>query len=333
MGFILGGIQLIQAIWIITETGQCIFSHKYIKMDIEDQLISGLLTAFNAFSTESGIGGLQQIAGQDSQFVYGSAGKLLVACIADKKDNPKLVEKLMNKISDEFHEKYSMYLNDPTYIDINIFNGFEDDIDQILFPKVFRRGVGSIIFGTIVTIALTAGALFLMISLPNNANLDMAFLLFLACIPGLFTGALVAGKRNYALISTTVGILPIMGYFVYDIGFTGDLFTDSTILVIVLMIEQFLAIAILCSILGGSIVERRRLFPFAKGIERAEGISYFVDQEPEAEELTLSQELEQQHQESFEMETPQIDIPQPEEYSIPEESTVEQPQQDHWEQQ
>ena len=333
MGFTLGGILLIQAIWIITETGQCIFSHKYIKMDIEDQLISGLLTAFNAFSTESGIGGLQQIAGKDSQFVYGSAGKLLVACIANKIDNPKLVENLMNKISDEFHEKYSKYLNDPTYIDINIFNGFEDNIDQILFPKIFKRGVGSIIFGTIVTIALTIGALFLMIEIPYNPNLDIAFLLFLACIPGLFVGALVAGKRNFALISTTVGILPITGYFAYDIGFgAGTLFTDSTILVIILMIEQFLAIAILCAILGGSIVERRRLFPFAKGIERAEGVSYF-DQEPEVEDLTLDQELEQQHQESYEMGTPQIDVPQPEEYSIPEESTVEQPQQDYWEQQ
>ena len=41
---------MIQALWIITETGQCIFSHKYVRLDIDDQLISGLLTAFDAFS-------------------------------------------------------------------------------------------------------------------------------------------------------------------------------------------------------------------------------------------------------------------------------------------
>ncbi len=325
---------MIQALWIITETGQCIFSHKYVKMDIEDQLISGLLTAFNAFSTESGIGGLQQIAGEDNQFVYGYAGKLLVACLADKRDNPKLVEKLMIRISEEFQEKYAIYLDDAMYVDINIFLGFEDDIDQILFPKIFRRGVGSTIFGTFVTIALTIGALFLMISIPNELEIDLTFLLFLACIPGLFVGAIVAGKRNYALIATTAGILPIIGYFAYDIALSGTLFGEySTILIIVLMIEQFLAIAILCSMLGGSIVERRRLLPFAKGIERAEGINYF-DQEPEAEELTLSQQLtqEQQHQEPY----PQAEIPQPETYQLGE---LQQPpaeqeqQQDNWDQQ
>lgn len=329
---------MIQALWIITETGQCIFSHKYIKMDIEDQLISGLLTAFNAFSTESGIGGLQQIAGEDNQFVYGYAGKLLVACLADKRDNPIFVEKLMIRISEVFQEKYSMYLNDTMFVDINIFIGFEDDIDQILFPKIFNRGVGSTIFGTIVTIALTVGALFLMIAIPTQ-DLDIAFLLFLACIPGLFIGALVAGKRNYALIATTIGILPIAGYFAYDIAIGGEFFSGSTILVIVLMIEQFLAIAILCSMLGGSIVERRRLFPFAKGIERAEGTNYF-DQEPEAEELTLRQQLtqEQQQQEPY----PQAEIPQPEtyqteEYYTPEEQSPTEPQQeqqqDSWDQQ
>ncbi|MHA1186882.1 MAG: hypothetical protein ACTSSK_08420 [Candidatus Heimdallarchaeota archaeon] len=329
---------MIQALWIITETGQCIFSHKYVKMDIEDQLISGLLTAFNAFSTESGIGGLQQIAGEDNQFVYGYAGKLLVACLADKRDNPKLVEKLMISISEVFQEKYAVYLDDSMYVDINIFIGFEDDIDQILFPKIFRRGVGSTIFGTFVTIALTIGALFLMISIPIREDLDITFLVFLACIPGLFVGALVAGKRSYALIATTVGILPIMGYFTYAIAnpTTQTLFVDTTILIIVLMIEQFLAISILCSMLGGSIVERRRLLPFAKGIERAEGVNYF-DQEPEAEELTLSQQLtqEQQFQEPYpQTEIPQPETYQPESYSTPEEQPPaeqqQEQQQDQW---
>ena len=62
--FYLGGSEFIQAIWIITDTGQCIFSHKYIELEIDDQLISGLLIAFDAFSSESGIGGIQQIGGK-----------------------------------------------------------------------------------------------------------------------------------------------------------------------------------------------------------------------------------------------------------------------------
>ncbi|MEA2071059.1 MAG: hypothetical protein U9O98_07190, partial [Asgard group archaeon] len=204
---------MIQAIWIINETGQCIFSHKYVHMDIEDQLVSGLLTAFDAFSNESGIGGVQQIGGENSQFVYGSTGKILVAALADKIDNEELVEKLMQDISRKFQKKYADYLQDPAYIDVNVFEGFEKEIDAILFPKIFRRGVGSTIFATIITMAFTAGVLLMMINYINVSN--AIFLVFLACVPGLFIGSLVTCKRSYALLSSTIGILPIIGFTAY----------------------------------------------------------------------------------------------------------------------
>ena len=251
-------------------------------MDIEDQLISGLLTAFNAFSTESGIGGLQQIGGEDNQFVYGSAGKLLVAALADKRDDPTLVESLMDKISVTFQEKYSIYLTDDMYVDINVFNGFEEDINQILYPKIFKRGVFSTIFGTIVTMALTIGALFIIIQLPGAfPNLHYAvaqnlpFLIFLACVPGFFVGALTAGTRKYALIANSIGILPVIGYFAYDIAVRGILLGDTsdlatTIPIVFLMAETYIAIALLTAILGGGIIERKRLFPFPKNVELVE---------------------------------------------------------------
>ncbi len=273
---------MIQAIWIITETGQCIFSHKYIKMDIEDQLISGLLTAFNAFSAESGIGGIQQIGGEDNQFVYGSAGKFLVAALADKRDDPSLVENLINKISVAFQEKFSKYLTDDMYIDLNIFEGFETDIDQILFPKILARGAASTIFGTIVTMALTIGTLFIIIQIPNIfPNLgsgvlsNLPYLIFLACIPGFFVGAITAGTRKYALIANTIGILPVIGYFVYDIAVAGILLGDTsnlatTIPIVLLMAEQYIAIALLSAILGGGLIERKRLFQFPAEAERVE---------------------------------------------------------------
>lgn len=273
---------MIQAIWIITETGQCIFSHKYVKMDIEDQLISGLLTAFNAFSAESGIGGIQQIGGEDNQFVYGSAGKFLVAALADTRDDPVLVESLINKISLTFQEKFSMYLTDDMYMDLNLFNGFEADIDQILFPKILARGAASMIFGTFVTMALTIGTLFIIIQIPNifpglHAGVldNIAYLIFLACVPGFFVGAITAGTRKYALIANTIGILPVISYFAYDIAVSGVLLGDTsnlatTIPIVLLMAEQYIAIALLTAILGGGLIERKRLFQFPADIERVE---------------------------------------------------------------
>jgi hypothetical protein len=248
---------MIQALWIITDAGQCIFSHKYIDMDIEDQLISGLLTAFDAFSAESGIGGVQQIGGKDNQFVYGSSGKLLVAALADKDDDEQLVEKLMNTISERFQEQYHDLLPELGMIDLNLFESFKEDVDDILFPKVYNRGVTSTVFATIITIAYTVGVLFILLDFISATN--SAFLIFVACVPGLFIGAVIAGTRKFALIATSIGILPVTlgnAYFILI-----DYPLESSILYIVLMAEQFLAIAILCAILGGKLVESRRLFP------------------------------------------------------------------------
>jgi len=267
--FLFGGKSLIQALWIITDTGQCIFSHKYIEQNIDDQLISGLLTAFDAFSKESGIGGIQQIAGVDSQFIYGSTGKLLVAALADKRDNGALVEKLMKKISTMFQEKFSQHLLEMSYIDLNIFNGFEKEINQILKPKIYKRGVGSTIFAILVTIALTAGILFFLLDFIQGTQ--ATFLIFLAFIPGLFIGAIIAGKSTFGLISSIIGVLPIItisSYYIVENALSQGQSVDSIVFTIVLMAEQFLTIAILCGILGGGFIDRRRLFPLRKNGKR-----------------------------------------------------------------
>lgn len=313
---------MIQALWIITDTGQCIFSHKYIKMDLEDQLISGLLTAFQSFSSESGIGGVQQIGGEDNQFVYGiQTGKILVAALADKKDNAQLVEKLMNKISVIFQDKYSIYLTDEMYIDLNIFNGFENDIDEILYPKIYRRGIGSTIFATFVTILMTAGVLFLLLDLIQRTQ--STFIIFLAFIPGLFIGAIIAGKRSYALISAFIGVIPIVAISIFYIvvenineitGLVDDI--NGVVFTTILMTEQFLTIAILCAILGGGLMEQRRLFPFAKGTEKVETeLVRIIEPQIQPQENHYQQETFQQQdyndQNSF-VENQQLQSPQSE---------------------
>jgi len=257
---------LIQAIWIITDTGQCIFSHKYIELEIDDQLISGLLVAFDAFSSESSIGGVQQIGGEDNQFIYGPSKKLLVAALADKRDNAALVERLMVKISDLFQERYASHLQDVAFVDLNVFKGFEDEIDQILKPKVYNRGVGSTVFATIVSIAITVGVFMLLLNILDQA----VFLVFLAFIPGLFIGALIAGKSTFGLISSIITVLPIIGYYSYSL--ISSAWGTDTILNVVfdifLMAVTYITIAMLCGIGGGSIIDNRRLFPLTKQPEQ-----------------------------------------------------------------
>jgi hypothetical protein len=288
---------LIQAIWIITETGQCIFSHKYAVLDIDDQLISGLLVAFDAFSSESGIGGIQQIAGEDNQFVYGSSGKLLVAAIADKRDNGDLVEKLMRKIANIFQEKYASYIHDLTFVDLNVFNGFEEEIDDVLLRKIYNRGASSTIFATIVSIALAAGVFFLL----YNIIVQAAFLVFLAFIPALFIGALIAGKSTYGIITSGITILPVIGYIAYQMVKFGGSDVEATINSIFLMAVTYITIAILCGFLGGGIIDRRRLFPLEKTAAKIAVFpaGTFVSQPDLDQEQTYQQEVISAAEEAF----------------------------------
>lgn len=263
-------------------------------MAIEDQLISGLLTAFDAFSNETGVGGIQQIGGEDNQFVYGTSGQLLVAALADKRDSTELVEDLLNNIAHTFQEKYEKELLESEIVDLNSFEGFESEIDQLLLPKIYNRGIGSTIFGTIVTAGLTIG-LFLVLQ-PLIAYGNGSFLIFLSCIPGLFLGAIIAGKREYALISSIIGVLPITTFFAISIA--SEISPQESVLIIVLMVEQFLTIAILCAILGGQIIERRRLFPLPKKPSKDDfkpiSESTPIDDQPTKQEIPVQKKKEKE---------------------------------------
>lgn len=313
---------MIQAIWIITDTGQCIFSHKYSELEIDDQLISGLLIAFDAFSSESGIGGVQQIGGKDNQFVYGPSKKLLVAALADKRDNAALVEKLMVKIADLFQEKYASYLQDVSFVDLNVFKGFEDEIDQILKRKVYNRGVGSTFFATFVSLALAAGVFLLLFNILDEA----VFLVFLAFIPGLFLGALIAGKNTYGLISSIITVSPIIVYYSYSLikEFWGTDAMLNVVFDIFLMAVTYLTIAMLCGIGGGSIIDNRRLFPLAK---QPEQLTVFPSEVAVAQP-DLGTQLVQQ-QETYQQEAyPQEQVQTEEQYY--ESSSIVEEKKDEW---
>ncbi|MBN1330498.1 MAG: hypothetical protein JXA54_13570 [Candidatus Heimdallarchaeota archaeon] len=321
---------MIQAIWIITDTGQCIFSHKYVTLDIDDQLISGLLLAFDAFSNESGIGGVQQIGGEDNQFVYGSSGKLLVAALADKRDNPELVERLMVKISKNFQEKYKPYLSDISFVDLNVFNGFEKEIDNVLLKKVYNRGISSTIFGTFVALAITAGV-FLLIY--ENILGGAIFLVFLIFVPGMLIGSLIAGKITYGLIVSSSTVTPIIGYYIREIiiDYLPQIEAATVLLKrelilsmvsnIMLMAITYITIALLCGILGGGVIDRKRLFPLIE----AKGANQIIPTNGEVSHPKINEQTFYQEQ-AYPQETTQ------DEFIFTEDTNLQQENHNDWEQ-
>ena len=176
--------------------------------------------------------------------------------------------------------------------------------------------MGSTIFATIVSLAITAGVFLLL----WNILFDAVFLVFLGLIPGLFLGGLIAGKNKYGLIATTITVLPIIGVYSYlliDSSLQGELL--NTIFNIVLMAVTYITIAMLCGIGGGSIIDNRRLFPLAKQPEQLAVFPSEVVVTQPVLETPLTPQQETYQQETYPQEQVQTDEQYYESSSIVEE--------------
>ena len=87
---------MITALYLIAKGGTCIFKREYTKTEVDEQLISGLLSAIEDFARETFLDGLQEIKLKTGRTliygIWGKEGELLGAALADGEDHPKLVE-------------------------------------------------------------------------------------------------------------------------------------------------------------------------------------------------------------------------------------------------
>ncbi len=136
------GICMILSLYIIHESGPCIFKREYGKnIEVDEQLISGFLMAVRTFAQETFLDGLQRIhlaSGRRLIYGYNREYGILAAAISEKDDHPKLVEKLLDTIVKMFVKKYKEHLK-PLNPSLNIYKGFKDDVDKLILSKIKPR--------------------------------------------------------------------------------------------------------------------------------------------------------------------------------------------------
>lgn len=108
---------------------------KYGAIELNQDLVSGFLTALKDFASEisKGKGQLKIVDMRLFNLILVFKAGVLVVVAADKNDSREIAQARLEEIVDVFMEKYSEYIGEDNWTgDIRIFQGFETIIDKIL---------------------------------------------------------------------------------------------------------------------------------------------------------------------------------------------------------
>lgn len=216
---------MINAVFIISASGGCVFYHEFKKLGggLDQDLVSGFLVALQNFSKETfGEGQEPQkldLAG-DLRLVYSlnKETQLLGACVADGVDHPKLVQKLIDKILNEFVKQFKDKL-DKSY-EVSQFSDFVEYVVRTITSKISKRGVLSFSLGIIITAFLIPLALIPLIyllsfrlgvdvTLAENIPIITSLLFVVGGLPQILTGY-IAGNKKLAIIASIIMSLVII---------------------------------------------------------------------------------------------------------------------------
>lgn len=246
---------MITALYLIAKGGTCIFKREYTKTEVDEQLISGFLSAIEDFARETFLDGLQEIKLQTGRTliygIWGKEGELLGAALADGEDHPKLVEEILNEIMTKFYKKYEEDIKKGTY-DVSKFEVFTKDVDNLIISKIKARGVSTLIMGFIVGAALSAILFLLLMPLIELHGSLFPVIVFIWTVPSLLAGY-IAGNRKLGAASAIMTSLILLSII--------RLASGMPLPVLLFASEIFLPSSILLGLLGGYVLERRALFP------------------------------------------------------------------------
>ncbi|MHA1279661.1 MAG: hypothetical protein ACTSQ8_20855 [Candidatus Helarchaeota archaeon] len=212
-------MSMINAIFIISASGGCVFYHEFKRLGggLDQDLVSGFLVALQNFAKETF--GVEQdpqkldLAG-DLRLVYSldRETQLLGACVADSADHPKLVQKLIDRILNEFVKLFKNKL-DKAY-EVTQFNDFVYFVEQTINSRVMKRGILSVSLGLLAATLIIPGVFVPLVYLLGfKLGVDLSaieymplltgILFIIGGLPQILTGY-IAGNRKLAAISAVI---------------------------------------------------------------------------------------------------------------------------------
>ena len=117
---------------VIGTGGLLMYSRQYGDKKVDQDLISGFLTALASFSSEVKGGKIESLVMQDIRFIYsvGEADLLFVFC-CDKDDMEEEVQGRIEKVKNEFHRMFADQVKNWNG-NVTIFRPFDQIVDELI---------------------------------------------------------------------------------------------------------------------------------------------------------------------------------------------------------
>lgn len=291
---------MFHAVYIVLENGVCIFSKNFTNSTIDSQLFAGFLSALGSFATESLGSGLQSLklqTGEQLSMLKCAQGKtpLVGIVIADSRDNPKLIQKLLLQILTEFHSIFQRQLESGIALNINEFKEFSFTVDTILEGKVASRTRSKMVLGVAIGLLFMAFIVvafipaFIRLSDFQIAQLNLpaidfsdglnpleiqtlqtivlvvmgALMLFLCVIFFLptFLAAYIAGNRRRGIWTAIILAISVALIILIATPFITQFLEVNIFWWFITFSPLLVFLALVCGFYGGRLKELRRLYP------------------------------------------------------------------------
>jgi len=291
---------MLHSLYIIMENGVSVFTKHYKKMKVDDQLISGFMSALGNFSTEALGADLQSIklkTGEQLSILKYPYAPILGIVIADSRDHSTLIADILTEILREFTEDYRKQIvaKDPTLLGQT--EKFNEIVDKILKGKIASRTILKMIVGNLVsfslmvfiTILIVAGVLrfsefieepfagfpdisfvdgidpgeFFTLQTITGTIIGFLMLIFIGIffLPSVLSGYIAGNEKRGIINAILLGL--ITGVLLFVGGLNRETqFGDFNIFWWFLIFSPLLIfIAITCGYYGGHLKVRRKLWP------------------------------------------------------------------------
>lgn len=292
---------MIYSIYIITENGVCVFTKHYKKSLVDDQLISGFMSALGNFSIEALGSELQSIklrTGEQLSVLKHYKQSIIGVVLADPRDHPNLISSLLTAILNEFLIDYErpIIAKDPSLIGKT--GDFDEKIDKLLKGKVASRTFLKMIVGNILSFSLMLAITILMIGgamrlsvlvddfLVTLSPIDFAelnaeelatlqaitgaiiavlmiFFIGTFFLPSLLSGYIAGNEKRGIVNAILLGLITGVLLFIGGSRATGQL---NIFWWYLLFSPLLIFIAITCGFYGGRLKARRKLYPLKKNL-------------------------------------------------------------------
>jgi hypothetical protein len=123
---------MIRSVFIIHESGLCLFSRSYSDDSQDIDLFSGFLVAVSSFAKNMIGEKINEIRMEQHTILYESKKSIVLALVtSEKKISNRKISTIMRRIHNNFIEQYHDFL-EQDIIEPNLFRGFSTTIDSIL---------------------------------------------------------------------------------------------------------------------------------------------------------------------------------------------------------